>query len=219
MKSVNLLEASARKSDEISKRQAVNLYMTSQGGDVAAAMKLGRFLRSNNGTMFVEENCASACVLVLAGAVSRWSLFGNVVIHRPYRVNAVTVGMEEAQRMHKQRSSEISAYLAEMNVPTRLLDEMLAVPSQYGRNLSESEKRFYLLHGDDPAWDEENNAQQAKKMGISMTEYLRRLKRRSDCHERLRNDNLPMTMNFEDYRKSEYSKRSRQCDSEFENGE
>ena len=51
---------------------AVGLIINSQGGNVAEARRLGRYLRANGLKVAVDRVCASACIDVLAGGVARY---------------------------------------------------------------------------------------------------------------------------------------------------
>lgn len=165
----------------------VDLTLDSPGGDVDAAIGIGRALRSAEASVGVAEahSCASACVLVLAGAVDR-EIWGPVVIHRPYRAAAVAIGSEEAQRAYKQRRVAVMDYLREMNVPESLYDAMSAIPPESGRALTQGELRYYHLDGPDPAYREEVMAREAAKMGLTMSEYVQRLSDRDACVQRAR---------------------------------
>lgn len=59
--------------------------LDSPGGDLDAAIKTGRIVRSWQGVtlVFDDGQCASACVLVLLGGVTR-TVAGNIGLHRPY---------------------------------------------------------------------------------------------------------------------------------------
>jgi hypothetical protein len=63
----------------------VGYEINSQGGDVNAAIAIGRMFRKERAHLQVNENsvCISACVLILAGAVER-PVSGAIGIHRPY---------------------------------------------------------------------------------------------------------------------------------------
>lgn len=162
------------------------LVIDSNGGDISAAMELGRELRKRTATVVVENaTCASACVLVLAGAVER-SVFStaSIVIHRPYRAEPIVLGKEEAQRQYEARNAAIADYLREMNVPTSLLDAMLRVPSEAGYALSEDELFAFGLNSTDPVYEEERNAEEAHRLGISMSEYLSLRRQFNDCLSR-----------------------------------
>jgi len=184
MRGVAVLEEAIRNTDSIKHGDgSANMIfqITSDGGDVYAAMRLGRLLRSNKAKVWAVNYCASACVLVLAGGVDRFSEYENVVIHRPYDTAVGGIGMQERQKLLKARNQDIRDYLSEMNVPTELLNEMLAVPAHEGRRLSNDELKYFMLHGGDPAWEEDENAKEASEMGISIAEFLRRRQEREQC--------------------------------------
>ncbi len=54
------------------KERAVGLIINSPGGNVDEARKLGRYLRANALDVAVDKVCASACIDILAGGVSRY---------------------------------------------------------------------------------------------------------------------------------------------------
>lgn len=66
------------------KRVDEGFAINSPGGDIAAAMAIGRMFREERAWLHVNGVCISACVLILAGAVDRSTNFGRVGIHRPY---------------------------------------------------------------------------------------------------------------------------------------
>ena len=47
------------------------LWINSDGGDLEAAIAIGRLLRKKEAVIRVQGRCASACVFILAGAVVR----------------------------------------------------------------------------------------------------------------------------------------------------
>lgn len=158
-----------------------SLSISSPGGDVEAAMRIGTMLREHEASVMVRDECTSACVLVLAGAVARRVDDGRVGIHRPYRTDAVELGAQRAQRAYEMRNNAVGAYLRRMNIPVSLLDAMLAVPSHETRFLNAQELRDFGLSGMDPVYEEERNAIRAKKLGLSMPDYLARRKMHEDC--------------------------------------
>lgn len=162
----------------------ITMRLNSVGGDIAAAMRIGALMRNKQADMFVGPNsvCASACALVLAGGVDR-QISGPVVIHRPYRSEAVVLGAKEAQRQYSLSNTQIRTYLQRMNVSPSLLDAMLAIPPEDGRRLTASELKSYGLDGADPAFAEEQDAAIAKMRGLSMTEYLQEKRTYNDCRD------------------------------------
>ena len=68
--------------------RVVQVYVDSPGGDLDAAMRIGRLLRESapvTATVAPGAVCVSACVLSLVGATTR-IIGGKVAIHRPYTV-------------------------------------------------------------------------------------------------------------------------------------
>jgi ATP-dependent protease ClpP protease subunit len=60
--------------------------LNSLGGSVSDAMAIGNIIR-NAGyftAVYEGDECSSACVLVLAGGVSRIASWGKIGIHRPH---------------------------------------------------------------------------------------------------------------------------------------
>jgi hypothetical protein len=88
--------------------------INSRGGDVAAAMAIGRMLRKENAWLGVNGVCISACVLILAGAVDRQIGKSDAVgIHRPYFGTTprrpVTADGKECLRRYVARHPSLSA--------------------------------------------------------------------------------------------------------------
>jgi hypothetical protein len=61
------------------------LTLDSTGGDVDAALQIGRIIRKNEGIINVREHykCYSSCALIYIAGVQR-SNFGVIGLHRPY---------------------------------------------------------------------------------------------------------------------------------------
>lgn len=130
------------------------LELDSSGGDRGEAMRLGRWLRGKWGGAAVMRGnrCAGACVLVLAGAVARETP-GEVVV----ALRHLDAG-----------------YLSEMHIPAGL--STLAVESgrEGGRILTTEEKSGFLLDGWDLRAREERTAAQARRYGLTSSEFRRR---------------------------------------------
>lgn len=148
------------------------LQLDSPGGDPEEAMRLGRWLRRQGGAAEVRggEQCASACVLVLAGAVRRTTA-GAVVVHR---LSLESAPPARARQAWLELDASIRRYLREMNVPAALADLALEVPPEGGRALTWAEKRRLLLEGWDPAAKEERIAALAALYGITSGQFRRR---------------------------------------------
>lgn len=108
------------------------VWLDSPGGDVETAMKFGRFFRKAAIQASVREGaeCVSACFLMLVGAVERVARV-PVGIHRPYYDPEVyrKLSPAEATAYFRAMDQRVREYLAEMDVPTGLVDRMMSIES------------------------------------------------------------------------------------------
>jgi hypothetical protein len=152
---------------------AINL--DSSGGDIYAAMEIGRLIRKARAKCFIPQGakCYSACVLVLAGAVNRF-VGGEVGIHRPYSTYVGKRDYEGTQNEYRRTETAVRAYLREMNLPEQLFETMVLVPPEKIRILSYEEVEAFGLSGTDPVEQETEDAKDASNYGISKAELIRR---------------------------------------------
>lgn len=149
--------------------------LDSTGGNVSAALKIGRFLRSKGAMAFIDEGavCLSSCVYILAGATNR-AVGGRVGIHRPYEPNDQEISAAAQKDKYKKMEKDIVAYLQEMNIPKRLYEDSLFISPDRIKMLTASELQGYGLNVNDPYADEGSTVAKAKKLGISRKEYAAR---------------------------------------------
>jgi len=161
--------------------ETIIIYINSNGGDIYAAMDIGRTVRhstNNSGVMVaVHTNgkCYSSCVLVLAGAEQRGRL-GKIGIHRPY-ATAPSSDSKQIAKWQAQLANDVKAYLREVNVQESLYDAMMAYPpdSIYIFKTEEEMDRFGLLQID-PVLEEQLAAVQMRRYSITdRSIYLQRL--------------------------------------------
>lgn len=150
--------------------------LNSVGGNVEAALALGRTLRREDKHAVVgpDDVCISACVLVLAGATYRAIFGGAVGIHRPFVEQDSAITPEQQKTQYEGIERTVRAYLLEMNVDGRLYDDMFRISPANVKYLTSSEMRAYGLEGSDPYMEQAAYAQRAKDFGISTQELLRR---------------------------------------------
>lgn len=152
------------------------LWINSPGGDVKAAMEIGRIVRANEMVVYVGKGstCASACVLMLAAGTSRVvDPKADVVIHRPY-LSKELVNESGYDRYYKKMVEDVKAYLGDMNISAALADRMMSIPPHRGLRLSQSDLSNYMLSGDDPAHEQKEAVAEARGRGISLVELNRR---------------------------------------------
>jgi hypothetical protein len=124
--------------------------INSPGGNVAAAMAIGRMLRREGAWIGVNGVCFSACVFILAGAVDRQiGKSDQVGIHRPYLLPTPEKPLEadQVKQAYSRTLQDMRSYLREMNVSPRLADDMLATEPENNHILTETEIRAYRLTG------------------------------------------------------------------------
>ena len=101
-----------------------------QGGEVFAAMEIGRLLRSEQASISVREgaSCISACVFLLMGAVERSVSDGaRVGIHRLSLRATPAASRDDA--LVDAMAEGVLLYAEQMNVPRAIVDEMMSIPA------------------------------------------------------------------------------------------
>lgn len=156
--------------DSISESDTKILVLDSNGGDLAAAMEIGRLVRHHSFTVGVPESaqCLSSCVLVLAAGVERRPL-GKVGIHRPYFATAPD-GILPGDTLEDMEET-VSLYLDEMNVPERLAEDMFSIEPAEMRMLTRDEMAEYRLSSADYAYQENKTLDMMKSLGKTREEY------------------------------------------------
>lgn len=151
------------------------ILLNSAGGDLDAAMDLGRILRKHSTVAIVFPNhvCASACVFVLAGSNNR-TVSGKIGIHRPYQLQDDATTAEEQKANYISLGNKVKEYLNEMNINPVLYDDMIRISSGGVKFLSEQDLERYGLSEMDPYMEEAHSAYQAKELKISKQELLKR---------------------------------------------
>jgi hypothetical protein len=153
-------------------------YIDSPGGNVAAAMAIGRMIRKERLTVLVwkGQECLSACVIVLVGATHR-GFYGKIGIHRPFfdpPISSQPLTPDKVKDNYQSMLQEIRSYLREMNVSERLVDDMLAIDPANVRYLSRNQLENYGLRTVDPIEQETIDLQEAQALGLDRREFIRR---------------------------------------------
>lgn len=157
--------------------------LNSDGGDVAAAIEIGMYLRTQGTWTIVPRNavCASACVLVFLGGVHRITA-GKLGIHRPYSPK-LSESSTDSKTMFESLNLVVSQYLKQMNIPEAVLSAMNAVPPGEIKWLTREERERFQVDGTDPVWDDLSDSVLAKRIGITKQQlYERQQKAKRICH-------------------------------------
>ena len=156
----------------------ISLYMIidSAGGDVRAAMAIGRLMRATESVLIgvapPAGRCDSACALVAAGAVGRSVWVG---LHRPYFVDSSTANVGSADQRYKRMMLDVRNYLSEMNMPDEVFQLMQSTSPSEIRRLTSDELNRLGFMGDDPAYEESQIAKKAREYGLTSAEYRERI--------------------------------------------
>jgi hypothetical protein len=141
-----------------------NIFLSSRGGDVIEAMKIGRFAgRALLATGVIrDENdcqggcyCYSACMFIhLACAGRKPDLRVSYGIHRPHFDKSYFSGLSagEAELKYKEMEKSVRIYLEEMNVPQLFIEKIFSIPSDRLEALDA--EQLIAISGNSPAYQE-----------------------------------------------------------------
>ena len=152
------------------------VVLNSDGGDVDEAIQMGRVIRAKGAVtrVWFKDSCLSSCVFVLAGGQMRIPL-GKIGIHRPYFANLnPNASIADIQQSRDRMLTEITKYFRDMDIGSSLADEMMSIPPEKMKILSQSQLEKYRLSGTDAAYDEKNTAEFANLWNISSAEFRKR---------------------------------------------
>ena len=175
------------------------IFLDSEGGDVESALKIGKLIRAHQGQTFVSGECYSSCVIILAGGVVRGAAIelagyilpngSKVGIHRPYTIAEGTY--EEHRHEFHELENQIKQFFREGGVSEKLWDDMVMMPPESLKLLSQQEAIDYGLAGEDPAYADFVDGKKAKQYGIPRDTYLERkrmVKEECDSNKQILSD-------------------------------
>jgi hypothetical protein len=158
----------------------VEIYLDSQGGDVSAALRIGRAIRKYEGFTLVEESrrCYSSCALIFIAGVKRFN-WGSIGLHRPY-LASTPQSRQTIEREAPQMLQNVKTYIQEMGVTDRFYQEMVnADPS--GMKVYNSENIRDVVPETDPTFDEILISFNARKYGVDTVEMRKRFVAADRC--------------------------------------
>ena len=152
-----------------------SIKLNSRGGDVKAAMKIGRIIRKYDGETIINGNnkCYSSCALIFISGVQRIIIDrGELGLHRPYFASAPQ-SREAIEKQVPLMLSMIKSYISEMGVTDNFYQLMVntdpsAITTYTGWTIEK------LVPSSDPTYDEILAASLAGMYGITTAEYRRR---------------------------------------------
>lgn len=142
------------------------LQLDSAGGHVEDAMKAGDAIGASRWTIRVAEddNCHSACVLLLAAGDYR-EIDGRVGVHRMLRVGSTATTREELTDELREVYSHMKDYLERNGAAVTVADLMMTVPNRKLRLLNKTELLEYGLQGTNAVQDDLVRIQLTRKCG------------------------------------------------------
>lgn len=162
--------------------------LDSPGGDVDAALAIGRLVRKREGSVNVNGKCYSACVLIFAGGVTRLDLTGlfsgaedpesKVGVHRLY-FSELSPGLTQAQVKadYDAKLTKIRNYLREMDVAPEFVSYMQSIEPEQMHLMTSSELDRFGLGASDVVYNERTTARQAAELGLTSAQYREREQR------------------------------------------
>ena len=121
---------------------ALQADIDSPGGQVFAALEIGRLLRREGALarMGRHAECVSACVFVLMGAPEREiAADARIGLHRP------SLGDQRRDTLVPSMSEQLAQFAEEMGVSRKIVDDMLAIPTSRVRFVTVAELASYGL--------------------------------------------------------------------------
>lgn len=164
-------------------RQRLNsntLWLSSNGGDIDVGMDLGRLLRKWRIYTLVDkgQRCDSACVFAFMGGERR-SVSGQLGIHRPYFPHTRDVPDRAVRFRHLEKT--LKDFVAELDFPASLYEAVMLVPPEAIEIVSPSDLKRYYLDGISPASEDQADASRARRLGLSMFDYLKHKVKSPPC--------------------------------------
>lgn len=157
-----------------------SVWLASDGGDIDAALELGRLLRKLGVFTLVGKNdrCLSACVFAFMGGERR-IVAGRLGIHRPFFPFTQDTPDRQARFRHLQKT--LRDYIEELDFPASLYEAVMVVPPESMQILAPADLKRFYLEGMSPSSEDIADAASARRLDISMSEYLKRKGKAPAC--------------------------------------
>jgi len=153
-------------------RKTFTVLLNSKGGDVLAAMKIGRIIRAYDGWTWNDSICYSSCALIFIAGVIRTNHYAEIGLHRPYLASSPQP-RETIEKQMPIMLAKVKSYVDEMGVSNVFYEQMVRTePSQMVVYRDDAIRKIVPEY--DPIFDEVVNAIRARKCGITTSEMRRR---------------------------------------------
>ena len=154
--------------------------LDSVGGDVFAAMHIGRLIRKHDGVtvISVPSKCYSGCALLFISGVMRHNL-GELGLHRPYQV-LVLQNRPTNEKQLPRLLTLIKQYVAEMGVAEDFYDQMIHTDASRTA-IYRMDTYANLVPEMDPGFQETQAAYGARRYGMTHEQMRQREKDTEVC--------------------------------------
>jgi hypothetical protein len=152
----------------------LTVYLDSKGGDVFAAMKIGRLIRKYDGhaQILPYAKCYSSCALIFIAGVIRTNALGELGLHRPYLVSTPQ-SRETVEKQVPLMLSTIKSYINEMGITDNFYQQMVNTePSKIVIYKNDDFTKLFPEY--DSVFDETVVAIEARRIGITTSEMRQR---------------------------------------------
>jgi ATP-dependent protease ClpP protease subunit len=157
------------------------IYLDSRGGSVSAAIQIGRLIRKYDGETVIAGKCYSSCALIFIAGVVRIirSTSDELGLHRPY-LAAAPLNRQDVEKQVPLMLSTVKSYVAEMGITENFYQQMVNTePSQM--IVYKYANYTTLVPLRDPVYDEVRVAREARKYGITTSDYRQREQETKRC--------------------------------------
>jgi hypothetical protein len=162
------------------------VHLGSMGGDVSAAMQIGRLIRKYDGTTWIgnlapwlstnphvsgHHRCYSSCALIFIAGVHRVN-DGELGLHRPFFASAPQ-SRETLEKQVPLMLSMVKSYIAEMGITENFYQQM--VNTEPSKIVIYNENNYQnIVPAYDPVFAEIEVAREARKYGVTTSEMRQR---------------------------------------------
>lgn len=131
------------------------VVLNTRGGNVDAALKMGRLIRKHGLNTYLAPNseCASACIFLMIGGITRMA-FGELSVHRSGVDTNSPTTLEKLKKHNEDNTKEVNDYVEEMGISPLLADAILMTPNWRTRQLTWRDRTRWGVHGMDTIHEE-----------------------------------------------------------------
>lgn len=141
----------------------------SRGGDIDAAMSIGRLLRSYDSMVTLRGECNSSCAIIYMSGSMRGAIGGSIGLHRPYFVTPIGSSQLTAEDVSTMYD-DVEQYFEEMNISNRVFEEMITTPPEEMRDIPATEVKYWIPDLD-PVFSEIEVSNESRRYNISGAEF------------------------------------------------